>query len=98
MTRIDLPTKTLCWHPGRFVTFPNADAFCGELRAQICTLAQWRAAVCMAGVQNPGRSWTYHPTGQGGFAIIGNCSLDSMSDLHWSSQVQGPCCVEWPRY
>jgi hypothetical protein len=99
MTRVDLPYKTICWHVGQFTTFPAASNFCDDaFRADVCTLAQWRAAVCRGGVQNPGRSWVNAPTAPARLAIIADCGFDGLSDLPYTSQVQGPCCLEWPRY
>jgi hypothetical protein len=101
MTRIDLPTKTICWNPGgpQLLTWDASDTYCdNNFRAQLCTLGQWRAAVCRAGVSNPGRSWTNQVTGSGSFAFIFGCSGEQVGSLQYNSGLQGPCCLEWPRY
>ncbi len=46
-----------CWHDnGVAASWEAADNYCyDQFRAGACTLAQWRSAVCRAGVATPGR-------------------------------------------
>ena len=65
MQRIDLPLSTLCYVAGTSTAnWLNADDFCfANFRASLCTLTQWRLAVCRAGASTPGRTWTATPSG-----------------------------------
>lgn len=99
MTRVDLPASTLCYNAGPTANWDQADNYCdASFRAPICTLPQWRAIVCRAGLTNPGNSWTTTPTGTATYATIGGCSSESVSSAHYTSMRVGPCCLEWMKY
>lgn len=99
MTKIDLVYSTVCYNSGTLANWDAADNFCdANYRARICTLQEWRDVVCRAGVANPGRSWTATPSGSSTFATIAGCTGDSISTAVYTTSLNGPCCLSWPRY
>ena len=99
MTRVDTATSTICFHAGTLGTWDNADAFCdATYRAPLCTLTQWRDVVCRGGVSNPGRSWTASPTGTSTYATVQACTSDAVTTAIYTTQLQGPCCLQYMKY
>ncbi len=99
MIQIETPHSTLCWHPGTSGTWTSTDDYCDlHFRARLCTLAQWRTAVCRSLRPNPGRSFLNDVAGTGSYAVVGGCAASDVVALSGTSQVQGPCCLEWQRY
>jgi hypothetical protein len=99
MTRIDMPHSVLCYERGVVGNWEVGDNNCdAQFRARICTLQQWRAVVCRAGVSNPGNSWTDAHVGPATFGTISGCSGDQVDSALYVSQRVAPCCLEWPRY
>ncbi len=99
MVTIDRVTSTLCYHAGSLGTWDQADAFCSaQFRADVCTLEQWRAAVCEAGLPNPGASWTPQIAGTATFATVSGCSGEQVSTAAYTLSRMGPCCLEWMSY
>ena len=100
MQRIDLPLSTLCYVAGTSTAnWINADDFCfANFRASLCTLTQWRLAVCRAGASTPGRTWTATPSGSASFVSITACTADGVATQAASTQLFPACCAEWPRF
>ena len=100
MTRIDLPFSTMCWHDnGVAASWEAADNYCyDQFRAGVCTLAQWRSAVCRAGVASPGASWTPDSTGAATFVTVSSCAAETVNSAFYMSSKRGPCCLEWMKY
>jgi hypothetical protein len=99
MTAIAMPHGTLCYADGPLGTWDQASAHCSDVyRARVCSLQQWRDAVCVSGVPNPGASWTDSVTGTASLGVISGCSGDSLSSSVYTTQRNTTCCVEWPRY
>ena len=99
MVEIQLPYTTLCFAAGSQLTWDGANNQCFDLhRANMCTLTQWRTAVCNAGVANPGRSWTPVPMGSGTFATVFGCTFDAIAPLNANVALTATCCLEWPVY
>lgn len=99
MTRIDMPHAILCFASGPSASWDSASNFCSaQYAARICSLQQWRDAVCQAGVANPGTSWTDAVTGAASFGIVSACSSDGISASSASTPRVTVCCQEWPRY
>lgn len=99
MQRIEFARSTICYEKGIVNSWDNADNNCDtQFRARICTLHQWRAVMCRAGLQSPGRSWTAEGSGTS-FTTISNCSSDSLTTNFYTSQgIIGPCCLEYMKY
>lgn len=99
MTRLDLLHSVICFHAGITATWDTADNFCdASFRAPVCSLTQWREAVCFAGQTNPGRSWTTSPTGTGTYATVQGCNSESVTTAVYTTQLQGPCCLQYMKY
>ncbi|MFT3711145.1 MAG: hypothetical protein QM817_26245 [Archangium sp.] len=100
MTRIDSAFSTLCFaRSSSPQNWDGAAAFCSNnFAAPLCTLSQWRAAVCIGGAPNPGRSWLATPTATSTFMTVASCLSDGVAPLSASSQFSPVCCLEWPRY
>jgi hypothetical protein len=99
MTKLDFQNSTLCWAVGPTFNWNQADDFCDQVyRGNICTLLQWRMAVCRAGTANPGRSWTPTATGTATFSTVAGCSAESVSSFSYSTFQATTCCLEWMRY
>lgn len=100
MTQVDFARSTICWNAGVVATWDTADNFCdSNFQAHLCSLAQWRAVVCRAGVLNPGRSWLADVTGTSSYATVAGCTSDSVGTALFNQQaVTGPCCHEWMKY
>jgi hypothetical protein len=99
MIEIGLPYTTLCFAVGPQLSWDSADNRCfDEHRANMCTLAQWRTAVCKAGVSNPGRSWTPTPMANGSFAAVSGCSFEQITSIGATALLTTTCCLEWPVY
>ena len=99
MTKVDLAHSTVCYNAGVNASWDVADNYCDlNFRASICTLQEWRDVVCRAGLANPGRSWTATPTGGATFATIAGCAGDSIATAAYTTLLQGPCCLSWPKY
>jgi hypothetical protein len=99
MTQINLQYSTLCYAVAPQATWDAADQRCFDsFRSGLCSLEQWRMAVCRAGLPNPGRSWTPTPTGTAVFSTVAGCTSDSISSLGASTQQVTTCCIEWMRY
>ena len=100
MQRIEFARSTVCYEKGVIANWDNADTNCdNQFRARICSLQQWRAIVCRAGVQNPGRSWTSETSGAAAFTTIAGCTGDSLSSNFYTTQgIIGPCCLEYMKY
>ncbi len=99
MTKVSMPFYTLCYASSLARTWDQADQFCYDnYRANVCTFAQWRTAVCQAGLANPGNSWTSTPTAAAAFATVAGCTGDSVSTAQYTSQRATTCCLEWPQY
>lgn len=99
MIAVDRITSTLCYHAGSLGNWDQADAFCAaQFRADVCTLQQWRAAVCDAGLPNPGASWTAQIAGTATFATVSGCSGEQVATATYTLSRMGPCCLEWMNY
>ena len=99
MSRIDLPRSTLCYASGPIANWDAASTYCsGQFRARICSFQQWRDAICRAGVNNPGASWTDAIAGAATMGVVSGCTGDSVSSNIYTSQRVTTCCLEWPRY
>lgn len=106
MTRIELPHSTLCYHEGNSTLsdWDTADGYCfDQFQTGMCTLNQWRAAICRAGAGDPGRSWLADVAGRAAdgtpaFATISGCTGESVGESSYPTALRGPCCQEWPRY
>jgi len=99
MTKIEQPSSTLCYHAGTTGTWDSASQFCSQsFAAPLCTLVQWRDAVCSAGVPNPGNSWTATPAGTASFATVAGCTGDGVGVSAYNVQRPGPCCLQWMKY
>lgn len=101
MTPLDLPHSRLCFHSGvpNPANYDTADQFCfNNFRANVCTVNQWRTAVCRGGVTSPGSSWTSDVAGAGQMAVVATCAASDITSSLVSTQRAGPCCVEWMRY
>jgi len=99
MTRIGMPHTTLCYASGPVSSWDQASNFCSDsYRARICSLQQWRDAICRAGVANPGASWTDSITGTASAGVVSGCSGATFSSAQYTSQRVATCSAEWPRY
>jgi hypothetical protein len=99
MTRVALDRSILCFAAASSNTWDTADQFCYQsYRSGICTLAQWRNAVCQAGLPNPGASWTSTPVGIATFATVSGCTGESVGSSAYNNQRIGTCCLEWMKY
>lgn len=100
MTMVDSAFSRLCF--ARSVSpmnWDNAANFCSSnFDAPLCTLSQWRAAICYGGLLNPGRTWLPTPTDPATFATVSTCTADSVSAASYTSQFATTCCLEWPKY
>lgn len=99
MSRIDMPRTTLCYATGPIASWNQASAHCSDqFRARLCSVQQWRDAICSAGLPNPGASWTDAITGTAAVGVISGCSAENFSSTTYTSQRATTCCAEWPRY
>jgi len=99
MTAIAMPHRTLCYADGPAATWDQASTHCSDqFRARICDVQQWRDAVCIGGVPNPGASWTDSVTGAGTLGVVAGCTGDALSTSAYGVQRNTTCCIEWPRY
>lgn len=100
MTQINQALSTLCYASGPTATWEQASAYCNDtFRAHLCSLNQWRDAVCQQGLTNPGRSWTSDVSGAASFATVQGCTGDAVfSQVYTSAGVRATCCAEWPRF
>jgi hypothetical protein len=100
MFQIDLPFSTLCFGEGVTGTYDEVEQFCEDMfRGRLCSLQQWRIAVCRAEAPDPGRSWLPDVVGGGGvFATISGCSPEEVGEAFYAGQHAGPCCLEWMNY
>lgn len=101
MTKVDTAYSTLCFASGSAnpSSWDQADAYCDNTyRASLCTHAQWRKAVCQAGLQNPGSSWLIDVAGAGLLATVAGCAGSNVGASSPTTQLRGPCCLEWPKY
>lgn len=100
MTKVVLPYSTVCFEAGIVANFDTAGNYCwDQFRASICSLTQWRAVVCRAGLTSPGRSWLPNPVAADTLATISNCASASLGTSNSGvSTNAGPCCLEWMNY
>jgi hypothetical protein len=99
MSRIGLPHTTLCYASGPLGSWDQASSFCSDsYGARLCSIQQWRDAICRAGVANPGASWTDSITGSASAGVVSGCSGESFASAQYASQRVAACCAEWARY
>ncbi len=99
MTRIELPHSVVCYASGPSASWESASSYCfDQFRARLCSLQQWRDAVCRAGIANPGASWTDDVTGAASFGTVAACTSDGVSSSSASALRVTVCCQEWARY
>lgn len=100
MTRIEQPLSVLCYAKSPTVAnWDQAAAYCdSNFRTGLCSVEQWRAAVCYGGVPSPGRSWTDDVSGSTSFGSIAGCTGDAISSSVYTTPLSVTCCAEWPRY
>lgn len=100
MTKADSQFSTLCFATGPTGTWEQSAAYCeATFHAPLCTLGQWRAAICSAGLVNPGRAWTSQPAGTATFATVAACTGDGVGTaIYTTATNRAACCLEWPKY
>lgn len=99
MTRVDLVHTILCRASGPTGTWDQATNYCWDnYRAHLCSPQQWRDAVCLGGLPNPGASWTSAQTGTSTAGAIAACTTDGFASISTASQRIANCCLEWSRY
>jgi hypothetical protein len=99
MTRIDGAHSTLCYASGTTANWDTAEQFCrAQFAAGLCTLTQWRTAICIAGLPNPGRSWLPDVAGVATLGNVASCSGDGLGTSAYTTTLAGPCCLEWMSY
>lgn len=99
MTRIAKAHSTLCYASGPVGSWEQASSYCSNaFGARICDIQQWRDAICIAGLPNPGASWTDSITGTSAAVTVSGCTPDNFTSTSSASQRPTTCCAEWPRY
>ncbi len=99
MTRIARAHTTLCYASGPVGSWDQVSTYCSNAYgARICSVQQWRDAICLAGLPNPGASWTDSITGTSAAVVVSGCSADTFSSTPATSPRTAACCAEWPRY
>lgn len=99
MTTIDLAYSTLCYARALSQNWDQANAYCSaNFRSGLCSLRQWRAAVCESGITSPGRTWLDVPVTAATYATVQGCTGDSVSTANYSLNLSATCCHEWPKY
>lgn len=99
MTSIALAHSTLCYATGPISVWAQASAYCSDqFRARLCSVQQWRDAICAAGLTNPGASWTGDVSGTSSFGVVSGCSPEQVTSSAFSVQRVATCCLEWARY
>lgn len=99
MTTVEDVFSTLCYHAGITATWDTADDSCySNFHASLCTLRQWRLAICRAGIASPGASWTHDVAGASTFARVSACTSDGVDTAVYTTMLKGPCCLEWMKY
>lgn len=99
MTKVSMPGSTLCFAAGATQNWEAADQSCYDnFRSSLCTLAQWRTAVCRAGLPSPGASWTSTPAGTATFTTVAGCTGDAVGIAQYTAQHATVCCLEWMSY
>lgn len=99
MTSIDNLHSTICYDAGTTGDWITAGDFCYDnFQAELCSLRQWRIAICRAGLVSPGASWTSDVAGAATFTRVQGCTGDGVGTAIYTTQLRGPCCLEWMNY